>query len=40
MAATHQSVSYHCSDCGGTLSLEGGFWQCLDCGHVPKHGAD
>lgn len=40
MAAKQQIQAYYCSDCGGSLSLEYGSWQCLDCGHVPKHGAD
>ena len=40
MAAKQQPVAYHCRDCTGTLSFENGSWQCLDCGHVPNHGAD
>ena len=40
MAAKQQSVPYHCGDCGGTLTLEHGSWECLDCGRVPNHGAD
>ena len=32
--------TYHCPNCGGTLTLVGGSWGCTDCRYVPEHGAD
>ncbi|WP_255681016.1 hypothetical protein [Natrinema sp. DC36] len=31
---------YQCPDCEGDLVLERQTWECVDCGHVPRHAAD
>ncbi|WP_255681920.1 hypothetical protein [Natrinema sp. SYSU A 869] len=42
MTAHQQLVvqPYRCPDCEGALTFEERSWQCLDCGHVPRHAAD
>jgi len=41
--ATQQHTTtetYTCPDCGSAVARRVGTWECTDCGHVPRHGAD
>ncbi|WIV66513.1 hypothetical protein [Natrialbaceae archaeon AArc-T1-2] len=36
----HTELTFRCPDCDGAVVFEYGSWQCEDCGHAPRHGAD
>jgi len=37
----HTAVgAYRCPDCDGQITFEHQSWECVDCGHAPRHGAD
>jgi ribosomal protein L37AE/L43A len=41
--ATHQqttAVVTQCPECTTSITFEDGTWQCPDCGHAARHGAD
>lgn len=46
MATTQQTTDpsrtepYECDRCGAPLTSTDGTWQCGDCHHAPRHGAD
>jgi len=42
MATQQQPTTetYTCPDCGSAVARRVGTWECTDCGHVPRHGAD
>ncbi|WP_263019692.1 hypothetical protein [Natronobiforma cellulositropha] len=42
MATNHESgdPTYRCPRCGGDVIRRFGSWECVDCTHVPLHGAD
>jgi ribosomal protein L37AE/L43A len=32
--------AHRCPECDGDVTFDDQSWQCVDCGHAPRHGAD